>query len=184
MKIRKRLRFREDRRDVLVAYILLISPLGWFGAHKLYLNQPLWAIIYFCTGGLFGLGWIYDLLTIPAQVERTNALLAYRGSPVEEIAATYHHVVEDENIIEADYEYIKKSERQASGRMDTKNRPEKSLDARIIEFAEKAELHQVTLKDLIKAGIPLEDGKKALEKLAREGVCEEVTMDGTKVYCF
>ncbi len=165
-----------------MAYVLLCPPLGLWGVHKFYLGQPLWGLLYFFTAGFGGLGLIYDLLKIPEQVEQANALLNYRDEPqrgelYDAVYTATNRDSQDENIIEADYEYIHKNGNGFS-------KTEKSLEARIIELAEASELNQLTLKDLIKAGIPLEDAKRSLEKLAREGVCEEVNMDATKVYCF
>ncbi|MBW7874581.1 MAG: TM2 domain-containing protein [Candidatus Cloacimonetes bacterium] len=176
-------KYVPGKKDTLIAYILLFPPMGMLGLHKFYLGQPIWGLLYFFTGAFSGLGIIYDLLKIPEQVEQANALLNYRDAPQRGelydsvYTATGGETPHDENIIEADYEYIHKN---GSGF----SKPERSLEARIIELAEASELNQLTLKDLIKAGIPLDDAKRTLEKLAREGVCEEVNMDATKVYCF
>ncbi len=62
--------------------------------------------------------------------------------------------------------------------------PQESLEARIVSLAEEAELNQLTLRDLIKAGIELDDAKASLERLVREEVCEEVSLNGVKHFCF
>lgn len=62
-------------RSTLVAY-LLCMPWGVLGLHKFYLHQPLLGAVYFFTGGLFVVGWLYDLVTLPFQVDRFNALYA------------------------------------------------------------------------------------------------------------
>ncbi len=61
-------------RSVWVAYLMAI-PFGVLGFHKFYLRQPVWGCIYLCTFGLLGLGWLYDLFTLPGQVERCNRKL-------------------------------------------------------------------------------------------------------------
>ena len=38
--------------------------LGVFGAHKFYEGRVLLGILYVCTGGLFGVGIIVDLVTL------------------------------------------------------------------------------------------------------------------------
>ena len=38
--------------------------LGIFGAHKFYEGRVLLGILYICTGGLFGIGIIVDLVTL------------------------------------------------------------------------------------------------------------------------
>jgi TM2 domain-containing membrane protein YozV len=67
-----------DRRFKIgsVSYTLawtLLTFLGVFGAHRLYLGKWISAIIYFFTGGLFMLGVLYDMWTLNSQISRTNA---------------------------------------------------------------------------------------------------------------
>lgn len=38
--------------------------LGVFGVHKFYEGRVLFGIIYLCTGGLFGIGVIVDLIIL------------------------------------------------------------------------------------------------------------------------
>lgn len=38
--------------------------LGMFGAHKFYEGRVLLGILYICTGGLFGIGIIIDLIVL------------------------------------------------------------------------------------------------------------------------
>lgn len=56
-----------------IAYLLWFF-LGVFGIHKFYLDKIAIGIIYFLTGGLFLIGWIYDLFTLGNQVDIYNAL--------------------------------------------------------------------------------------------------------------
>lgn len=62
-------------RSTLIAYMLCF-PLGVLGLHKFYLHQPVRGVLYFFTGGLLVVGWLYDLVTLPFQVERYNELYA------------------------------------------------------------------------------------------------------------
>ena len=59
------------QKDTLVAYILWFF-LGFFGAHRFYLNNIGVGIIYLFTFGLFGFGWFLDLFLIPDLVRRQN----------------------------------------------------------------------------------------------------------------
>ena len=61
--------YRE--RKVWVAY-LMAFPWGVLGVHKFYLKRPVLGCIYFFTAGLFVVGWLYDLVTLPDQVDRCN----------------------------------------------------------------------------------------------------------------
>lgn len=59
-------------RRTPIAYMLCF-PLGILGLHKFYLMQPVRGVLYFFTGGLFIVGWLYDLVTLPDQVDHCNA---------------------------------------------------------------------------------------------------------------
>ena len=76
-------------KSLLVAYLLWLPPLGFLGAHKFYLNRPLLGIAYFFTGGLLLIGWIYDLFTLPRQIdefnERIDVFLDLHDQEVEEL---------------------------------------------------------------------------------------------------
>lgn len=64
--------------SVIVAYFLwVISGFGALGFHRFYLNKIGTGIIWFLTGGLFMVGSIFDLLTLPAQVAQANSRLKY-----------------------------------------------------------------------------------------------------------
>ena len=69
---------RADRRylagplDYNVAWLLLVF-LGLFGAHRFYMGKVLTGIVWLLSGGLFGLGWLYDLWTLNEQVSDINA---------------------------------------------------------------------------------------------------------------
>lgn len=47
-------------------------PCGLFGAHYFYLGKPLKGVVYLCTIGLFGLGWIADGFRLPRYVTEAN----------------------------------------------------------------------------------------------------------------
>ena len=64
-------RFEEGDIDYSVAWILLIF-LGVFGVHRMYMGKWITGIIYLCTFGLFGLGWLFDLWTLNGQIDELN----------------------------------------------------------------------------------------------------------------
>jgi TM2 domain-containing membrane protein YozV len=69
---------RSKYRDGEVSYNMswiLLTFLGVFGAHRLYLGKALTAILYFFTGGLLGLGVLYDYWTMNEQVSEVNGLM-------------------------------------------------------------------------------------------------------------
>jgi TM2 domain-containing membrane protein YozV len=57
-----------------LAYLLwLLSGFGVLGFHRFYLGKPLSGILWICTGGLAGIGSLYDLFTLGSQVDEANA---------------------------------------------------------------------------------------------------------------
>ena len=62
---------RPGERDLSEAYILCFF-LGWFGGHRFYLGQPAMGVLYFLTFGVFGLGWLADMIRMPQMVDRYN----------------------------------------------------------------------------------------------------------------
>ncbi|PQO28131.1 NINE protein [Blastopirellula marina] len=68
-------RYRSGPIDYNVAWLLCFF-LGVFGIHRFYMGKWISGIIWLCTGGLFALGWFYDVLTLNEQVDETNRELA------------------------------------------------------------------------------------------------------------
>jgi TM2 domain-containing membrane protein YozV len=64
-------RFRPGRYDYSIAF-LLHWFLGVFGIHRFYLGKPLTGVVFLLTGGLFLIGWLYDLLTLSSQIDELN----------------------------------------------------------------------------------------------------------------
>ncbi|ESO98302.1 hypothetical protein LOTGIDRAFT_159102 [Lottia gigantea] len=64
----------ERTKHTPVAYCFALSPVGLFGAHYYYLNQPWWGILYTFTTGLFGWGWIVDWFRCYFLVERARLI--------------------------------------------------------------------------------------------------------------
>ena len=65
-------RFRSGPFDYTIAWILL-TFLGVFGVHRFYLGKWLTGLLYFFTGGLFLVGWLFDLWTLNEQVSEKNS---------------------------------------------------------------------------------------------------------------
>ncbi|HBI15119.1 MAG TPA: hypothetical protein DDY20_06340 [Desulfobulbaceae bacterium] len=73
------IRFQPGPIDYTVAWLLLVF-LGFFGIHRMYLGKWLTAILYLCTAGLLGIGYIYDLWTINDQITLINGREAMTGA--------------------------------------------------------------------------------------------------------
>ena len=65
-------RFSPGPIDYNTAWILL-TFLGLFGVHRMYMGKWLTGLLYLVTGGLFGLGYIYDYWTLNDQLSELNA---------------------------------------------------------------------------------------------------------------
>lgn len=74
MDRRADLKFRAGPIDYNIAWILL-TFLGLFGVHRFYLRKWVTGVIYLVSGGLFGIGWLYDLWTLNEQVSERNGEL-------------------------------------------------------------------------------------------------------------
>jgi TM2 domain-containing membrane protein YozV len=71
-------RYRPGHIDYTVAWCLQLF-LGIFGIHRLYMGKIFTGILFMLTGGLLGIGYIYDTLTLNEQVEECNAAPFYRA---------------------------------------------------------------------------------------------------------
>lgn len=65
------LRFVTGPKDYSVAWILH-TFLGLFGIHRFYMGKILTGLLWFFTGGLFLIGWLYDFWTLNEQVDELN----------------------------------------------------------------------------------------------------------------
>jgi len=67
------LRFASGKIDYSVAWLLL-TFLGIFGIHRMYMNKWFTGVIFLLTGGLLGLGYLYDFWTLNDQITILNRL--------------------------------------------------------------------------------------------------------------
>ena len=65
-------RFQRGPIDYTVAWLLL-TFLGLLGIHRMYLGKWITGILYLLTGGLLGLGYLYDYWTLNDQVALINS---------------------------------------------------------------------------------------------------------------
>lgn len=64
-------RFPNGNTDYNLAWLLLMF-LGIFGIHRFYMGKYITGAIYLVTGGLFGIGYVYDILTLNDQIAEQN----------------------------------------------------------------------------------------------------------------
>jgi TM2 domain-containing membrane protein YozV len=66
------LRFQTGNIDYTFAWVLL-TFLGFFGIHRMYMDKWITGFLYLLTGGVFGLGYLYDFWTLNDQVTMINS---------------------------------------------------------------------------------------------------------------
>jgi TM2 domain-containing membrane protein YozV len=52
---------------------ILLTFVGMFGIHRIFMGKYLTGLIYFLTGGLFFVGVLYDYWTLNEQLNTVNA---------------------------------------------------------------------------------------------------------------
>jgi TM2 domain-containing membrane protein YozV/predicted transcriptional regulator len=143
-----------------MAYLLwLLSGFGALGFHRFYLGKAPTGLLWMFTGGLCGLGSLYDLFTLPGQVRQANmrqAIVNGMYQPnVRFVDDGNSHIMRDKNSVE-----------------------------RTILHTAKRNAGIVTPSEIaLDAGISLEDAKKALDALVKQGIAElRVRKSGNLVY--
>lgn len=64
-------RYNVGPTDYSVAWLLL-TFLGLLGIHRFYMGKIGTGILYLLTGGLLGIGYLYDLWTLNSQISELN----------------------------------------------------------------------------------------------------------------
>lgn len=67
------LRFKPGPYNYNISWIL-VTFVGYLGIHRFYMKKWITGLLWLFTGGLFLMGWLYDLWTINQQVSDLNAL--------------------------------------------------------------------------------------------------------------
>ena len=128
------------------AYLLWILSFGGaLGLHRFYLGRIGTGLLWMFTGGLAGIGGIFDLFYIPAMVREAN--LGYR----------YRQVLFDEPDIYLARPVAPKKE---------------SLEKVILRTARKNKGMVTPAEVALEGDIPIEEAKKMLEKLVAGGHAE------------
>lgn len=64
-----------QKKETGIAYLLwALSLVGLAGMHRFYIGKIGTGLLFLFTGGLLGLGTIYDAFTLSRQVNETNLL--------------------------------------------------------------------------------------------------------------
>jgi TM2 domain-containing membrane protein YozV len=71
--------YGEQSHSLVIGYLLWIF--GFTGSHRFYFGKPITGTIWFCTLGLFFIGWLIDLVLIPGMERAANR--RYVTGPVD-----------------------------------------------------------------------------------------------------
>jgi hypothetical protein len=144
-----------------IAYFLwLISGFGALGFHRFYLGRFGTGLLWLFTGGLAGIGALFDLFYIPTMVRDENLKLGYR------------------NVLSGDSGFYRAERRVEPG-------PKESLEKVILRTARKNGGVATPGEVALEGDIPIEEAKKALEQLVSGGYADiRVRKSGAIVYVF
>ncbi len=153
--------------SVLVAYFLwFIGGFGALGLHRFYLGKMGTGLLYLLTGGLAGIGGMYDFFTLPMQVRSAN------------IETRYRHALTRGSLNDVTRGGVTRRPSNRPGGRET-------LERVILKTA-KANRGIATPSEIaLEANTSLDEAKKQLEQLVSKGFAEvRVSRSGKLVYVF
>jgi len=149
----------------LAYFLWLISGFGALGFHRFYLGKIPTGILWMCTGGLAGLGCIYDFLTLPRQVRDAN----FQRALLDQIRTGG-----DRN-----WRYADDAKVTMGSSKDEKEHPERQ----ILKLAKESKGILTISEVSLRVDISLDEAKNFLERLVSKGFAELRVLDGgTIVY--
>jgi TM2 domain-containing membrane protein YozV len=152
-----------------IAYLLwLIGCFGFLGFHRLYLGKIGTGLLWMFTGGLLGIGSIYDLITLSRQVKEENFKRAIIDDAIRSNAGSSWRNVDDGQ----------------SRIISDKYNSEKHNVEHIVLKVAKANKGIITASELALASkSSIEEAKKTLDVLVSKGHAElRVRQSGSLVY--
>jgi hypothetical protein len=149
----------------LIAYLLFfVGGFGTLGLHRLYLGKIGTGILYMVTGGLAGVGVLYDFFTLPMQVREKNIESRYRRA-LGSSAPTY--------------------DGGAPAALPSRSVGKESIERVILKVAKANRGIAPPSEVALEANVSLDDAKKHLDQLVSKGFAEvRVSKAGKLLYVF
>jgi hypothetical protein len=149
------------RYNIGIAYFLwLVSCCGMLGFHRFYLGKVGTGVLWMCTGGLCGIGSLYDAVTLTKQVQDAN--------------------------IRYEVEARVKGELGYQGQYATAAKPQpENPEKTILRVARKNSGFVSPGEAALEGEMSIDEARKMLEKMASKGLAEmRVRSSGVVVYFF
>ena len=162
-----------------VAYLLWFF-LGFFGAHRFYLEKIGTGILWFFTLGLLGIGWFIDLFTLGGQVDTYNLLRSGRG--MGSSGNQNQNVVVNVTVPPATLHAA--TDHNVTSHITTDRQTKISAENAILLLADKMPV--LTLRQIMtNANLDMEEAETAIRKLIGKGIAkEELDSSGKSTYTF
>ena len=153
-----------------IAYLLWLF-LGILGGHKFYLGKIGMGVLYFFTGGLLLVGWIFDLFSLGNQVDLYNALHGGQGGG----ASVNNQTNQSQNIV---VNVAAPAGAAASESVKI------SAEKQILALSQKSST--LSIKQIIsQTPLEMDEAEEAVKKLVAKGMAkEQVNSDGRLFYDF
>ena len=158
----------EAKRSWIAYLLWFLCVLGVCGAHRFYVGEIGWGVVYLLTFGFCGIGQFIDLFTIPGMVRRRNLVDRALSEDLKNDAIRNATMV---------ISGINAANR-TNANQSSKNDAEKII-LDLLEDGKRLSVGRITAM----TDLPYSEVKKELKTLVMNGVLKEATnKDGTLEY--